>query len=544
MASIFRPNPETGGRTLNPKFVLVVVSIFTFVSLTFFLYYNINKESKILDSSVSSTGVGNTSRSYSQLLTGTHADKKEKNAKLKDYADSIADPKRGEFSSSILKNMQENLEIDAPVSNLGDEIFIVNDRLDSLSLENDKGLSGYVPFSQRESTNRKDNNTRSGSSNGLSLISVSSGGKSARDLFYSDTNVEIPEETEADLRVLELEESINLRISSQEKMFKDLVLEKEKLQKSMEDKDKELQDLKDSKELERNSNSNSEITSSSVGGGNSFKGEGISANSVPTGTNIPVVLLQDVVTTNRNQYVWVQVAQEVIFRNQVQLPKGVRIRGDTSGSIREMVDINFDLMVFPDGTELRLDATAVNGFDPRFPNMYKLQGITGTYVVPPVWTKLLPIFIEAAIGYSDNNREFRQPSGNTGSTASTETAESTPPPEENERINEAINSASSALGQMVIEDLERYQPYVRLNRGQSFFVQTNSTLDFSNRTLGGMGGTSGGSSVSTVDNLMSEVGDNSEFTTELDLPDEDSPLELPNGISSGLRNSIESYLSD
>lgn len=176
--------------------------------------------------------------------------------------------------------------------------------------------------------------------------------------------------------------------------------------------------------------------------------------------------------------------------------------------------------------------------------MYKLQGITGTYVVPPVWTKLLPIFIEAAIGYSDNNREFRQPSGNTGSTASTETAESTPPPEENERINEAINSASSALGQMVIEDLERYQPYVRLNRGQSFFVQTNSTLDFSNRTLGGMGGTSGGSSVSTVDNLMSEVGDNSEFTTELDLPDEDSPLELPNGISSGLRNSIESYLSD
>ena len=548
MNSIFRPNPETGGRTLNPKFVLGVVGIFTFISFIFMINFQFRKNSKIEKSEFSSVGSGDTGRAYSKLLKGVHDSEKEKNDKLLEYAESIADPTRGEYSSDLLRNMRNNLPEEEPISNLGDEIFSNNkNSLDSLVVENESALSGYIPFSRRVSTSTSTSKNSRGNSNQLSLISISSE-ESAVKSFYSKEKEEKQEKQEKqekekqekkDLETIKMvsdisrvEDSVNDKLLSQEKILNDMVLGQEKLLKSIDEKNKELNELK-----EESSNTDHKITDFS---GNSFDSrskKGISANSVPTGTNIPVVLLQDVVTTNRKQHIWVQVAQEVIFRNQVQLPKGVRIRGNSSGSIREMVDIDFDLMVFPDGTELSLSASAVNGFDPRFPNMYKLKGVTGTYIVPPVWTKLLPIFIEAAIGYTDNNREFRQPTGN-----STEGSGNTPAPDEDERINEAINSATTKLGDMVIEDLERYQPYVRLNRGQSFFVQTNSILDFSSRSLGGSGGS--GSSVSTVDNLINEVSGDSEFTTELNVPNSDLPIELPNGISNGLKNSIESYLSE
>jgi hypothetical protein len=544
MASIFKPNPETGGRMLNPKFVLYVVVIFTVIALVFFTYFSIKNSNKDDVSEISSVGVGNMDRAYSKLLTGEMADKTEDNERLREYADSIADPIRGQSASSILRNMQDNMEDEIPVSNLGDQILSGNkNSLDSLVGDGDSELSGYVPFGRiiHERIQNKDGGNSRVSP--LSLITVDSRGKSARELFYEK---DIPVEGDiSDSSVIELEESVNGRFSEQEQMLKDIMTGQEELHNVIKDKEAELKDLK------ANLPKDNDYKISGFGE-NSMSGQsvknGISANSVPTGTNIPVVLLQDVVSTTRSQHIWVQVAQEVTFRNQVQLPKGVRIRGSSAGSIREMVDITFDLMVFPDGTELEFDAVGINGFDPRFPNMYKLQGVTGKYIVPPVWTKLLPIFIESAIGYSDNNREYRQPQGDNtvingeDSGVSGESSNPSDGPDDEERGYEAVNSAAEMLGDMVIEDLQRYQPYVRLNRGQSFFVQTGSTVDFSLRSLGGRTGTV--TTATTASNLMSEVTNDLGFTNQLDLPNRDAPVELPNGISNGLRNSIESYLSE
>jgi Bacterial conjugation TrbI-like protein len=228
-------------------------------------------------------------------------------------------------------------------------------------------------------------------------------------------------------------------------------------------------------------------------------------NLLPLGTFIPCVLDGDVVTSDLSSYVWVNVVLDVTFRRQMQLPKGlVRLRGKTATEpVQNVVDIYFDTMVFSDGTELPISGSAYAAFDPRYPTRYKTRGVPGEMIVPPYYVKLKSLLYAAAYGASQAYvQNFIAQNTTTPSTfttvptinPTTGQASSVIQQVQGQPYNSQIgatvglSAAQSALQQLnqdTQKDLEKYKPYVIVEKGTPLFVQLDKTVNVGDRRING-----------------------------------------------------------
>ena len=227
-------------------------------------------------------------------------------------------------------------------------------------------------------------------------------------------------------------------------------------------------------------------------------------NILPLGTFIPCALDGDVITNTLQSHVWANVVVDVTFRRQLQLPKGlVRLRGTTASEpVQNVVDIVFDTMVFSDGTELPISGFAYSAFDPRYPHRFRTRGIPGEMILPPMWVKAQALIYTAALGASDAyvqdqmNRNNQQVSQSTPipiidpTTGNTTFGFNQQQNQENANLGQTLGlgfgqSALSKLVDELLKDLEKYKPYVIVEKGTPFFVQLDQTVNVDARQING-----------------------------------------------------------
>jgi hypothetical protein len=169
-----------------------------------------------------------------------------------------------------------------------------------------------------------------------------------------------------------------------------------------------------------------------------------------------------------------------------------------------MVDIHFDVMLFSDGTELPINGFAYATFDPRYPTRFKVRGIPGEMIVPPLYVKLQGLVYSAALGASDAYiQNYANENTSTPSTFTTVPTinpitgqmESVIQEQQGQPINNniggtvALSAGQAALTEWVEEakkDLEKYRPYVVIEKGTPIFVQLEETVDVSRRMVDGV----------------------------------------------------------
>jgi len=231
------------------------------------------------------------------------------------------------------------------------------------------------------------------------------------------------------------------------------------------------------------------------------------SNLLPLGTFIACVLNQDVRSTDLQPYIWANVVLDSTFRRQLQLPKGlVRLRGKAAREpVQNLLDIHFDVMVFSDGTELPINGNAYSAFDIRYPDAYRLRGIPGEMVVPPFFLQVKSLVYAAALGASNAYIDDVAARGLSQTTTfgaqpvvdpetgqvTTQITDSVQGGQVQNNLGEviALDAAQGVVEQLAenaLEDLEKYRPYVKLEKGTPFFVQLNQTIDISQRRVNGL----------------------------------------------------------
>lgn len=223
-------------------------------------------------------------------------------------------------------------------------------------------------------------------------------------------------------------------------------------------------------------------------------------NFLPLGTYIPAILLEDVITNDLQQYLTVSVAHDVTFRKRMQLPKGaVMLRGKVASEpVQNVADIHFDVMIFADGTELPCSAVAYSALDLRYPDRFRTRGIPGELITPPLYLKAKALYYTAVAGGLESYLEDTDQNPNLGSGNIT-----IQPPEGSGNYNDyfsqkenpnylkraAISGTSETLNVIkddLQRDMERYRPYLKIEKGTPLFVQLEQTINLSARTVNGL----------------------------------------------------------
>jgi hypothetical protein len=238
---------------------------------------------------------------------------------------------------------------------------------------------------------------------------------------------------------------------------------------------------------------------------------------------IPCVLVDNIKTGALKQRVRALICQDVIYAYRVQLRAySAMLLGEVASEpIGDTLDIHFDTMVFADGSELPISGTAYSPEDPRYPGEGNHRGVHGTLVTPPLYTKILSWLGNAAesglqqyladsqnlqpsYGYgAANNSQF--PSGaqtgttttttvtdpKTGKQTVTTTQDFSAPnnlnPNYRSRIAVAAgSSAASQLNQELQSTLQKYKPYVTVDRGYPVWVDLDQTINISARRRNGV----------------------------------------------------------
>lgn len=117
----------------------------------------------------------------------------------------------------------------------------------------------------------------------------------------------------------------------------------------------------------------------------------------PKGTLIAVYLLTTVDTTNPAAIIQFGTAKPLVFNHRHQLPFGTRFLGKLSGQpARNRINLAVDTILYPDGLELPVSATAVEA-DERGSNIY--PGVAAYYIPPPQWAQISPYIADFISGY-------------------------------------------------------------------------------------------------------------------------------------------------
>ena len=116
----------------------------------------------------------------------------------------------------------------------------------------------------------------------------------------------------------------------------------------------------------------------------------------PRGTLISVYLLTTVDTGNPAAVIQFAAARSLYFNRRCQLPFGTRFLGRLSGAaMRDRINLAVDTILYPDGLELPVSASAVEA-DETGANIY--PGLEGLYVPPPLWVRAAPYFSDFFTG--------------------------------------------------------------------------------------------------------------------------------------------------
>jgi len=121
-----------------------------------------------------------------------------------------------------------------------------------------------------------------------------------------------------------------------------------------------------------------------------------SSRAVPRGTLIYAYLLTTVDTSNPAAVLQFAAARNLVFNHRLRIPFGTRFLGKLSGQpMRDRLNLAVDVMLYPDGRELPVTASAVEA-DGGGGNLR--PGIAALYYPPPTWVQLAPYASEVLTG--------------------------------------------------------------------------------------------------------------------------------------------------
>jgi hypothetical protein len=198
---------------------------------------------------------------------------------------------------------------------------------------------------------------------------------------------------------------------------------------------------------------------------------------VPRGTLIYVYLLTTVDTSNPAAVLQFGAARNLSFHHRLQLPFGTRFLGKLAGPpARDRLNLAIDTVLFPEGSELPVSATAVEA-DELGENLR--PGIAAAFFPPPAWAQLAPYISDFATGYlglleSRAQRPFAIGFG--GATLSTASESARPP------LDEASAQAIQDFTQARLKDIsQRYASYYLIPAGTACWLELEADLDLNAR---------------------------------------------------------------
>ena len=196
----------------------------------------------------------------------------------------------------------------------------------------------------------------------------------------------------------------------------------------------------------------------------------------PKGTLIRAFLLTTVDTGNPAAVLQFGAARALVFNHTYQLPFGTRFLGKISGQpARDRVNLAVDTILYPDGLELPVAATAVEA-DDAGSNIH--PGIEAYYFPPPQWAQVSPYVADFITGYmSLLQSRAEQPVTASVGGVSIQTANSTDP---RPPLYQASAQAIQAFTQARLKDIEqRYATYYLIPAGTACWLELERDLDLS-----------------------------------------------------------------
>jgi len=199
---------------------------------------------------------------------------------------------------------------------------------------------------------------------------------------------------------------------------------------------------------------------------------------VPRGTLICVFLLTTVDTGNPSATIQFGAAKSLVFNHRFQLGFGTRFLGKLSGKPnRDRVNLTVDTILYPDGRELPISATAVEA-DDTGSNIR--PGVEAYYFPPPAWVQISPYVADFVTGYMSllQSRAEQGLTANIGG-VSLQTAASADP---RAPLYQASAQAVQAFTQARLADIEqRYATYYLIPAGTACWLQLDRDLDLNSK---------------------------------------------------------------
>jgi len=194
---------------------------------------------------------------------------------------------------------------------------------------------------------------------------------------------------------------------------------------------------------------------------------------VPRGTLIRVTLLTTVDTSAPPAILELAAARSLVFHHRRQIPFGTRFLGKLSGPpVRDRVNLAVSTVLYPDGLELPISATAVEA-DEDGSNLR--PGVGARYFPPPTWVQLAPYLSDVVTGYLGLLETRAQPQVSVGlGGLAVQTASAEP----RTAAYQASAQALQDLTQARLKELEqRYASYYLVPAGTACWLQLEADLD-------------------------------------------------------------------
>ena len=167
-------------------------------------------------------------------------------------------------------------------------------------------------------------------------------------------------------------------------------------------------------------------------------------------------------------------AKPLVFNHRYQLAFGTRFLGKLSGQpARDRLNLTVDTILYPDGLELPISATAVEA-DAAGSNIR--PGIAAYYFPPPQWAQVSPYIADFMTGYLGLlESRAEQPLTASIGGVSLQTAS---PADPRAPLYQASAQAIQAFTQSRLKDIEqRYATYYLIPAGTACWLQLDRDLD-------------------------------------------------------------------
>jgi hypothetical protein len=197
---------------------------------------------------------------------------------------------------------------------------------------------------------------------------------------------------------------------------------------------------------------------------------------VPRGTLIAVYLLTTVDTSNPAAVLQFGVADDLVWGHRCQLPFGTRLLGKVTGRpMRDRLNLVADTVLYPDGLELPINASAVEadetGADIR-------PGLAAVYCPPPRWAQIAPYVAEAVTGFMGllQSRAQQQLAVGVGGVS----VQTSMPDDARAPLLQAAGQGVQDFAASRLKEVEqRYASYYLIPAGTACWLQLDADLDLS-----------------------------------------------------------------